>query len=110
MYLLNVSDGNFPNEFAAGKPEQIEEERRLLYVAMTRAKTGLDLVSPLQYYVTQQSRMGDRHVYGAKSRFLTKAVLGCFEELSWSNENGVPETRPMGMPVDVAAKLREMWA
>ncbi len=72
VYLLNVSDGNFPNEFAAGKPEQIEEERRLLYVAMTRAKTSLDLISPLKYYVTQQSRMGDRHVYGAKSRFLTQ--------------------------------------
>ena len=65
VYLLNVADGNFPNEFAAGKPEQIEEERRLLYVAMTRAKTKLDLIAPLKYYVTQQSRMGDRHVYGA---------------------------------------------
>jgi DNA helicase-2/ATP-dependent DNA helicase PcrA len=105
-----VSDGNFPNEFAAGKPEQIEEERRLLYVAMTRAKTGLELISPLKYYVTQQSRMGDRHVYGAKSRFLTRDVLRCFDQVSWSNENGAGETRPMGMPVDVAKKLREMWA
>ena len=39
--MLNVADGNFPSEFATGKPEQIEEERRLLYVAMTRAKTEL---------------------------------------------------------------------
>ncbi|MEO8145374.1 MAG: ATP-dependent helicase [Betaproteobacteria bacterium] len=110
VYLLNVSDGNFPNEYATGKPEQIEEERRLLYVAMTRAKTGLDLISPLKYYVVGQARTGDRHVYGATSRFLSKEVRRRFEEVSWSNDNGREETRPMGLPVDVAAKLRGMWA
>lgn len=110
VYLLNVSDGNFPNEFAAGKPEQIEEERRLLYVAMTRAKTSLDLVSPLKYYVTQQSRMGDRHVYGAKSRFLTRSVMQCLDQVAWAEKDGSGELRPMGPSVDVAAKLRAMWA
>jgi DNA helicase-2/ATP-dependent DNA helicase PcrA len=110
VYLLNVSEGNFPNEYAAGKPEQIDEERRLLYVAMTRAKTSLDLISPLKYYVTQQSRMGDRHVYGAKSRFLTKEVLRCLEDVSWSAEGGAGSLRPMGPSVDVAARLRELWA
>jgi DNA helicase-2/ATP-dependent DNA helicase PcrA len=110
VYLLNVSDGNFPNEFAAGKPEQIEEERRLLYVAMTRAKTSLELISPLKYYVTQQSRMGDRHVYGAKSRFLTRKVLACFEEVSWSDEKDRDRAEAKSAPVDVAAKLRRMWA
>ncbi|MGE3161883.1 MAG: ATP-dependent helicase [Burkholderiales bacterium] len=110
VYLLNVSDGNFPNEFATGRPELIEEERRLLYVAMTRAKTALDLVSPLKYYVTQQSRMGDRHVYGAKSRFFTKAVMACFDPLAWG-EPERPEAPRAGSPsVDVAAKLRGMWA
>ena len=110
VYLLNVSDGNFPNEFAAGKPEQIEEERRLLYVAMTRARTSLDLISPLKYYVTQQSRMGDRHVYGAKSRFLTRKVLACFEEVAWSDEKEKNSFEIKTNPVDVAAKLRGMWA
>ena len=110
VYLLNVSDGNFPNEFAAGKPEEIEEERRLLYVAMTRAKTSLDLISPLKYYVTQQSRMGDRHVYGAKSRFLTRSVMQCLDKVAWAERDGAGELRPMGPSVDVAAKLRAMWA
>ena len=40
VYVLNVADGNFPSEFATGKPEMIEEERRLLYVAMTRANNA----------------------------------------------------------------------
>jgi DNA helicase-2/ATP-dependent DNA helicase PcrA len=114
VYLINVADGNFPNEFAAGKPEQIEEERRLLYVALTRAKTTLELIAPLKYYVTQQSRMGDRHVYGARSRFLTRGVIACFEEAAWSDEKAGGGAKGTGTakssPVDVAAKLRGMWA
>jgi DNA helicase-2/ATP-dependent DNA helicase PcrA len=110
VYLLNVSDGNFPNEFAAGKPELIEEERRLLYVAMTRAKTNLDLVVPLKYYVTQQSRMGDRHVYGARSRFMTKAVMACFDEIAWGEPEKAEKARAGTPAVDVAGKLRGMWA
>jgi DNA helicase-2/ATP-dependent DNA helicase PcrA len=110
VYVINVADGNFPNEFAAGKPEQIEEERRLLYVALTRAKTSLELIAPLKYYVTQQSRMGDRHVYGARSRFLTRGVMACFEEAAWSDERDRSGAKSTSAPVDVAAKLRGMWA
>ena len=99
VYVLNVSDGSFPSEFAAGRAELVEEERRLLYVAMTRARNELHLIAPLKYYVTQQSRMGDRHVYGAKSRFLTRAVMACLHELAWSEDP----------PVDVTAKMRAMW-
>jgi DNA helicase-2/ATP-dependent DNA helicase PcrA len=54
--------------------------------------------------------MGDRHVYGAKSRFLTKQVLAAFEETCWADER---ESNPAGSkasPVDVAARLRGMWA
>jgi DNA helicase-2/ATP-dependent DNA helicase PcrA len=109
VHVLNVADGNFPNEFSTGKPELIEEERRLLYVAMTRAKTDLHLIAPLKYYVSAQSRMGDRHVYGAKSRFLTPAVMACFEEVTWG-EAYVNETALGAKPsVDVASRLRSMW-
>src|SRR4029077_5812661 len=110
VYVLNVSDGNFPNEFSTGKPELIEEERRLLYVAMTRAKTDLHLIAPLKYYVSQQSRMGDRHVYGAKSRFLTKEVMACLEQVAWGEaleKSAVAAGKPT---VDVAAQLKGMWA
>jgi len=110
VYVLNVADGSFPSEFATGRPEQIEEERRLLYVAMTRAKTSLDLVAPVKYFVTQQARGGDRHVYGARSRFLTASVMARFESLAWSDETTTSETHSQGRNViDVAAKLRGMW-
>lgn len=75
VFVLNVNDGNFPNEFACGDAKRIEEERRLLYVAMTRAKESLSLIRPLKYWVPEQARHGDKHVYGAKSRFLTPGVM-----------------------------------
>ncbi len=108
VHVLNVSDGNFPNEFSTGRPDLVEEERRLLYVAMTRAKTDLHLIVPLRYYVTQQSRMGDRHVYGAKSRFLTPKVMACLAQVAFGGEDAAKPKA--GARVDVAAQLRGMWA
>ena len=109
VHVLNLSDGNFPSEFATGRPELIEEERRLLYVAMTRAKDELHLVSPLKYYVTQQSRMGDRHVYGAKSRFMTAGVMACMQEVAWGDFHEKEGSSSGTATLDIAARLRSMW-
>jgi DNA helicase-2/ATP-dependent DNA helicase PcrA len=110
VHVLNVADGNFPLEFATGKAEQIEEERRLLYVAMTRAKTDLHLIAPLRYYITQQSRRGDAHVYGARSRFMTRSVLAQFQQITWpAAEAGARVASSNELRVDVAGMLRGMW-
>ena len=111
VYVLNVADGNFPNEHAAGRPEQIEEERRLLYVAMTRAKHDLHLLAPLKYYITQQSRSGDAHVYGARSRFMTDRLLRQFEQKAWpATPDGAPATAAQTqVRIDAGAALRAMW-
>ncbi|HSA88551.1 MAG TPA: ATP-dependent helicase [Burkholderiales bacterium] len=110
VHILNVADGNFPSEFSTGRPELVEEERRLLYVAMTRAKSELHLVAPLKYYVASQSRMGDRHVYGAKSRFMTQAVLACMESVAWGDASRSEEVVSSEFRLDVAARLRGMWS
>ncbi|HWD23401.1 MAG TPA: ATP-dependent helicase [Burkholderiales bacterium] len=110
VHLLNVADGNFPSEFSTGRPELVEEERRLLYVAMTRAKRDLHLIAPLKYYVTQQSRMGDRHVYGAKSRFLTSAVMECLEQVAYGGPHEAESLSSCKAQVDVAGKLRALWS
>jgi len=112
VHVLNVADGNFPSEFSTGRPELIEEERRLLYVAMTRARTDLHLIVPLKYYVVQQSRSGDRHVYGARSRFMTDAVMACLEQVTWpeSPEGEVQNSYRDAPRVDVASRLRGMWS
>jgi len=110
VYVLNVSDGNFPSEYATGKPEMIEEERRLLYVAITRARNELHLCAPLRYAVTQQPKDGDKHVYGAKSRFMTDKVLETCEKISLRNtrvEENLKEANTA--TVDVVAQLKEMW-
>ncbi|NND46054.1 MAG: ATP-dependent helicase [Woeseiaceae bacterium] len=111
VFVLNVADGNFPSEFATGKPEMIEEERRLLYVAMTRAKQSLSLVVPLRYHVTQQRRDGDRHVYGARSRFMSDQLLDTMDK----KFQGRPEAQSGRLGsrsdrrIDVNARMREMW-
>jgi len=110
VHILNVADGNFPSEFSTGRSELIEEERRLLYVAMTRAKSELHVIAPLKYYVAAQSRMGDRHVYGAKSRFMTAAVMACMEQVAWGETNEREEVVSSKGSVDVAARLRGMWS
>jgi DNA helicase-2/ATP-dependent DNA helicase PcrA len=112
VHILHVSDGTFPNEFATGKAELIEEERRLLYVAMTRAKHELHLLAPLKYYVTQQTRHGDAHVYGARSRFLTSAVMKSLQPVTWPPAAGaLPPVASVELPrIDVAARLRNLWA
>ena len=112
--MLNVADGNFPSEFSTGKPEMIEEERRLLYVAMTRARNELHLCAPLKYAVTQQAKDGDAHVYGAKSRFMTDKVLECFERTTFRGLRGAEslsaaERADTAATVDVGAQLKEMW-
>jgi DNA helicase-2/ATP-dependent DNA helicase PcrA len=111
VHVLNVTDGSFPSEFATGRPEQIEEERRLLYVAMTRARDELHLLAPVRFYVTQQSPAGDRYVHGARSRFLTAGVLSRFECVTWPEQAGpVPEAvQAAGPRIDVAGRLRGMW-
>ena len=83
VHVLHVTDGTFPSEFSTGKADLIEEERRLLYVALTRARHALDVIAPLKYYVGQQARYGDAHVYGTRSRFLTGPVMDTFDALTW---------------------------
>lgn len=111
VFVLNVNDGNFPSEFAAGSPALLEEERRLLYVAMTRARDALHLMVPLKYYVTQQPKWGDAHVYGAQSRFLTPGVLETLEAVTAVERAAAPAAASAtpAPVVDVAARVRSFW-
>jgi len=110
VFILNVADGNFPSEFSTGRSDQIEEERRLLYVAMTRARNDLHLIAPLKYYVTNQPKTGDRHVYGARSRFLTKPVMEKLDTIVWPDmHDGTDAPKATKARVNVAGRLRGMW-
>jgi DNA helicase-2/ATP-dependent DNA helicase PcrA len=109
--ILNVVDGCIPSDMATGTPEEIEEERRLLYVAMTRAKNDLDLIVPQRFFVHQQSRNGDRHVYASVSRFIPDRIHHSFDRRSWREVSDVAKSsamRPVRV-VDVTARLKRMW-
>jgi DNA helicase-2/ATP-dependent DNA helicase PcrA len=112
VYLLNVVDGSFPSEFATGKPELIEEERRLFYVALTRAQNDLILMAPLKFHLTSQSRTGDAHVYGGRSRFLTEKVLKTLDASTFAGAGlGDAPLAESGseQALDITARMKEMW-
>jgi DNA helicase-2/ATP-dependent DNA helicase PcrA len=113
VYVLNVVDGSFPSEFSTGKSELIEEERRLLYVALTRAQNELSLIVPLKFHLTQQSRQGDAHVYGGRSRFMTERVHKTLDPVTFHGSTlaGADTLQQASAPVtiDVSARLRDMW-
>jgi DNA helicase II / ATP-dependent DNA helicase PcrA len=113
VYVLNVVDGCIPSDMATGHAAEIEEERRLLYVAMTRARHHLHLLVPQRFYVTQQTEFGDRHLYGSLTRFIPPAVAECFERAGPTTPIDAPAASadaPGTARADIAAQVRSMWA
>ncbi|NHZ90488.1 AAA family ATPase [Massilia sp. CCM 8733] len=111
VHVLNVVDGCIPSDMSTGNSDDIEEERRLLYVAMTRAKEHLHLVVPNRFFIKQQAQMGDRHVYAARSRFVSPAMLKHFDESVWMTADTRQSRKPMPESVRmlVRDRARNAW-
>jgi len=111
VFVLNVVDGCIPSDLGTGTSAEIEEERRLLYVAMTRAKDDLHLITPQRFFTHGQNAQGDRHVYASRTRFIPDGLLGLFERTAWPMAAPGPAVRPAseGVRVDVGARMRGMW-
>jgi DNA helicase-2/ATP-dependent DNA helicase PcrA len=110
VFVLNVTDGCIPSDMAVGSREQIEEERRLLYVAMTRAREHLHLLQPFRYFRSYQHRLGDGHVLATRSRFIADGILDLFERRAHSRAGDNSALRSEAqVRVNVAARMREMW-
>jgi DNA helicase-2/ATP-dependent DNA helicase PcrA len=109
--ILNVVDGCLPSDLATGNEREIEEEMRLLYVAMTRAKDHLDLFVPQRFYVTGQASTGDRHVYASRTRFIPNRLLERFENITWPEAQTETPAKDATRQaaVDLAARMRAMW-
>jgi DNA helicase-2/ATP-dependent DNA helicase PcrA len=110
--VLNVLDGCIPSDLATGSAAEIEEERRLLYVAMTRAKQHLSLLVPQRFYVHQQAPRGDRHVYASISRFLPAQVQALLQVDSLAAQSsGIAAAADLpDHKVDVLAAARALWS
>lgn len=113
VHVLHAVDGCIPSDMATGTTAQVEEERRLLYVALTRAKQHLHVLVPQRFYVSQQATMGDRHVYGSLTRFIPPAVAELFEPVgpNQPTEGAAAALASLsGTKLDIGAKLRAGWA
>jgi DNA helicase-2/ATP-dependent DNA helicase PcrA len=112
VFVLNCVDGCIPSDLGTGTTAEIEEERRLLYVAMTRAKDELQLITPQRFYTFHQASRGDRHVYASRTRFIPDEILGMFEMRLWPSvrEHEAGQRHRVASPmIDVAEKMRAMW-
>jgi len=110
VFVLNVADGCVPSDLATGSTEELEEERRLLYVAMTRAKDDLHLLVPQRFFVHGQAVQGDRHLYASRTRFIPETLLPLFDRSSWPTSAQPAWTIVnQGPRIDIAARMRERW-
>jgi ATP-dependent DNA helicase UvrD/PcrA len=111
VYALNVVDGCMPSDLGAGTTAELEEERRLLYVAMTRAKDNLHLIVPQRFFVHGQHSRGDHHLYASRSRFIPDHLLQLFERRAWPAAAGAPNnsTSGEGPRIDIRDRMRGMW-
>ena len=110
VFVLNVVDGCLPSDLGTGTSAGIEEERRLLYVAMTRAKDDLHLILPQRFFTHGQSAQGDRHVYASRTQFIPEGLLALFDRTSWPPVAvGTPERVASGVRVNIGARMRGMW-
>jgi len=111
VFVLNAVDGCIPSDLGVGERDDLEEERRLLYVAMTRAKDSLHLVTPQRFFVHGQAARGDRHVYASRTRFIPDHMLDRFTRASWPPPSAAALGRGPApdIRVDLKSRMRGMW-
>jgi DNA helicase-2/ATP-dependent DNA helicase PcrA len=100
VYVIHAADGNMPSDMATGSPEEIEEERRLFYVALTRAKSWLYVCFPLRYY-RHAGSFSDAHSYAQLTRFLAEGPCQFFHR---SAATSTGDMLDVGPAVDIEAR------
>ena len=115
VYVIHAADGNIPSDMATGSPEEIEEERRLFYVALTRAKSWLYVCFPLRYYRYAGS-FSDAHGYAQLTRFLAEGPCQFFHR-SVANSSGdmvdagpAVEIEARTTSVAIRRKTKDLWS
>jgi DNA helicase II / ATP-dependent DNA helicase PcrA len=115
VFVLNGVDGCIPSDLGTGSDAEIDEERRLLYVAMTRAREDLHIVVPQRFYVHNQTHLGDRHVWASRTRFIPAHLMPLFDAYAWPRmpEPVAPSAAGLAAAaqakLEIAAKLKRMW-
>lgn len=112
VHVVHAADGNIPSDMATGTAKEIEEERRLLYVALTRARDHLYVTWPLRYYHHPSIRRGV-HDWAQLSRFLVPARHAFHEEqVGWSDachQSATKEVAQGDGPNRVRSAVAALW-
>jgi len=110
VHVIHAADGAFPSDLATGDADGVDEERRLFYVALTRAKRHLHLYAPLRYHHGDPAGRTDKHSYAQRSRFLPASVDPLLDLLAIRGIDDVdlpPVQAPLTTVVD--AELGSLW-
>jgi DNA helicase-2/ATP-dependent DNA helicase PcrA len=110
VHVIHAADGNFPSDMSLGSPEGLEEERRLFYVAITRARRNLAIYVPLRYH---HHRVRDDHSWAQPSRFLSESVRSTLVEAAAAGENRRNPSSPSMVTINgsgvVEEQLSKLW-
>jgi DNA helicase II / ATP-dependent DNA helicase PcrA len=109
VYLIHAADGNLPADMATGTEGEIEEELRLTYVAMTRARDFLYVLWPLRYY-SKSAGISDNHSYAQCCRFFTndvKSTMECIAPPADVKDNDIAD--PTSVRANILKSIQEMW-
>jgi DNA helicase II / ATP-dependent DNA helicase PcrA len=110
VHVIHAADGNFPSDMSLGTPEGLEEERRLFYVAITRARRNLAIYVPLRYH---HHRVRDDHSWAQPSRFLSESVRETLAEIPVAKTSQQLPSSPSTVVIDgsgvVDGQLSNLW-
>lgn len=109
VYVIHAADGNIPSDMAVKNPDEIEEERRLFYVALTRAKNWLYVCHPLRYYWPGRS---DRHSFSQRTRFLPNSLLPLFDSCTTETlgaDDEIEDKTARGVSRSVRRRAKDLW-
>ena len=110
VFVIHAADGNIPSDMATRRPAEIEEERRLFYVALTRAKNRLLVTHPERYYFPGRKR--DAHSYSQLTRFLPRNIQKeCERRIAMvaQYERDANDSNPEDASA-VRQQLKDLWA
>jgi DNA helicase-2/ATP-dependent DNA helicase PcrA len=111
VFIIHASDGNIPSDMSTKNEEQIEEERRLFYVALTRAKNDLYVCFPLRYYQGHRGGLHDYYGMAQLTRFVSKPVKNHFRiEMAHSTLKTLRGPLGKTSQTDIRNGLKATWA
>ncbi|MEN6405136.1 MAG: ATP-dependent helicase [Thermoguttaceae bacterium] len=110
VYVIHAADGNIPSDMALQDADELEEERRLFYVALTRAKNFLYVCHPLRYF---RPGHGNQHTYSQRTRFLPTETLDCFDLCTTEPQDASDANDSSGAPgvtsQSIRRRIRDLW-